>query len=572
LAPVWYCFDEIREDKVTLNRRSRVITEGDERAANRSMLYPVGFTAADFGKPIVGVPHGHSTMLPCNAGIQSLVDRAVEALKAAGAMPQTWGFPTASDGISMGTVGMRYSLPSREEIARCIQIGWGSHQMDGLLCIAGCDKNKPGCVMGIAACNVPAIYVDSGTIKPGKWKGHDLTIVSAFEAVGAFSAGKISREDFEGIERHACPGFGVCGAQYTANTMATAISALGLSLLDSPLIAAEDDEKLDSIAKSAEVLVRAIEMDLKPRDIINRKSIANAIAVVMATGGSTNAVLHFLAIAKAAGVKWDIDDFERVARRTPVLCDLKPSGKYVAVDFHRAGGVRRLLKILLDHDRIDGSCITITGRTIAEELVTEPSEPSNDQDVIRPWSNPLYDRGHLSILKGNLSTEGCVAKTSGIKQPTFTGPARVFDSEQACLKAILAKRIKAGDVIVIRYEGPKGGPGMPEMLSPTAALVGQGLLDSVALITDGRFSGGSWGWIVGHVAPEAFVGGTIALVKDGDSITLDRDKHLIQLHVTAKELAARRKKWKTPKPRYKDGILAEYARHVSSASMGAIVD
>jgi dihydroxy-acid dehydratase len=572
LAPVWYCFDEIREDKVTLNRRSRVITEGDERAANRSMLYPVGFTPADFGKPIVGVPHGHSTMLPCNAGIQSLVDRAVEALKAAGAMPQTWGFPTASDGISMGTVGMRYSLPSREEIARCIQIGWGSHQMDGLLCIAGCDKNKPGCVMGMAACNVPAIYVDSGTIKPGKWKGHDLTIVSAFEAVGAFSAGKISREDFEGIERHACPGFGVCGAQYTANTMATAISALGLSLLDSPLIAAEDDEKLDSIAKSAEVLIRAIEMDLKPRDIINRKSIANAIAVVMATGGSTNAVLHFLAIAKAAGVKWDIDDFERVARRTPVLCDLKPSGKYVAVDFHRAGGVRRLLKVLLDHDRIDGSCITITGRTIAEELVAEPSEPSNDQDVIRPWSNPLYDRGHLSILKGNLSTEGCVAKTSGIKQPTFTGPARVFDSEQACLKAILAKKIKTGDVIVIRYEGPKGGPGMPEMLSPTAALVGQGLLDSVALITDGRFSGGSWGWIVGHVAPEAFVGGTIALVKDGDSITLDRDKRLIQLHVTAKELTARRKKWKTPKPRYNDGILAEYARHVSSASIGAVVD
>jgi dihydroxy-acid dehydratase len=572
LAPLWYCFNEFREDNVALNRRSRVITEGDERAANRSMLYPVGFTPADFGKPIVGIPHGHSTMLPCNAGIQSLVDRAVEALKAAGAMPQTWGFPTASDGISMGTVGMRYSLPSREEIARCIQIGWGSHQMDGLLCIAGCDKNKPGCVMGIAACNVPAIYVDSGTIKPGNWKGQDLTIVSAFEAVGAFSAGKMSREDFEGIERHACPGFGVCGAQYTANTMATAISAMGLSLLDSPLIAAEDDDKLGSIAKSAEVLVRAIEMDLKPRDIINRKSIGNAIAIVMATGGSTNAVLHFLAIAKAAGVKWDIDDFERVARRTPVLCDLKPSGRYVAVDFHRAGGVRRLLKMLLDHDRIDGSCITITGRTIAEELASEPSEPSSDQDVIRPWSNPLYDRGHLSILKGNLSTEGCVAKTSGIKQPTFTGRARVFDSEQACLKAILAKKIKAGDVLVIRYEGPKGGPGMPEMLSPTAALVGQGLLDSVALITDGRFSGGSWGWIVGHVAPEAFVGGTIALVKNGDSITLDRDKRLIELHVATKELAARRKKWKAPKPRYKDGILAEYARHVSSASVGAIMD
>lgn len=555
-----------------LNRRSRVITEGDARAANRSMLYPVGFKPGDFGKPIVGVPHGYSTMLPCNAGILSLVDRAVEALRAAGAMPQTWGFPTASDGISMGTVGMRYSLPSREEIARCIQIGWGSHQMDGLLCIAGCDKNKPGCVMGLAACNVPAIYVDAGTIKPGKWRGQDLTIVSAFEAVGAFSAGKMTREDFEGIEQHACPGFGVCGAQYTANTMATAVAALGLSLLDSPLMAAEDDEKLDSTAKSAQVLIEAIEKDLKPRDIITRKSLSNAVAVVMATGGSTNAVLHFLAIAKAAGVRWDLDDFERIARRTPVLCDLKPSGRFVAVDFHRAGGVPQVLKMMLEHDRIDGDCMTITGRALADELAGVPSEPSGDQEVIRPWSNPLYGRGHLSILKGNLSNEGCVAKTSGIKQPKFTGPARVFDSEAACLKAILSQKIKPGDVVVIRYEGPKGGPGMPEMLSPTAALVGQGLLDSVALITDGRFSGGSWGWIVGHVAPEAFVGGTIALVRDGDLITLDRDKRLIELHVSAKELGARKKKWKAPKPRYRDGILAEYARHVSSASLGAVAD
>jgi len=555
---------------VALNKRSRVITEGDARAANRSMLYPVGFTAADFGKPIVGVPHGHSTMNPCNAGIQPLVDRAVDALKAAGAMPQIWGYPTGSDGISMGTVGMRYSLPSREEIARSIQIGWGSHQMDGLLCIAGCDKNKPGCLMGIALCNVPAIYVDAGTIKPGKWKGQDLTIVSAFEAVGAYSAGRMSREDFQGIEQHACPGFGVCGAQYTANTMATAAAALGMTLLDSPLMAAEDEEKLDSIADSARTLVHAIEMDLKPRDIITRKSIANAIALVMATGGSTNAVLHFLAIAKAAGVKWDIDDFERVARRTPVLCDLKPSGRFVAVDFHRAGGVPQVLKILLEHGRIDGDCITITGRTLAEELANVPSQPRSDQEVIRPWGEPLYKSGHLSILKGNLSTEGCVAKTSGIKLPKFTGPARVFDSEEDCLKAILSKKIKVGDVIVIRYEGPKGAPGMPEMLAPTSALVGQGLLDSVALITDGRFSGGSWGWIVGHVAPEAFVGGTIALVKNGDSITLDRDKRLIQLNVPAKELTARRKKWKAPKPRYKEGILAEYARDVSSASLGAV--
>ncbi len=557
---------------MALNRRSRVITEGDARSANRSMLYPVGFTAADFEKAIVGVAHGHSTMNPCNAGILSLVDRAVDALKAAGAMPQTWGFPTGSDGISMGTEGMRYSLPSREEIARCIQIGWGSHQMDGLLCIAGCDKNKPGCLMGIAYCNVPSIYVDAGTIKPGNWKGQDLTVVSAFEAVGAYSAGKMSREDFEGIERHACPGFGVCGAQYTANTMATAAAALGLGLLDSPLMAAEDPEILDSIARAAQVLVKAIEKDLRPRAIITRKSLSNAVAIVMATGGSTNAVLHFLAIAKAAGVRWDIDDFERVARRTPVLCDLKPSGRFVAVDFHRAGGVPQVMKILLDHDRLHGDCITITGRTLAEELAQVPSEPRGDQDVIRPWAKPIYERGHLSILKGNLSTQGCVAKTSGIKQPKFTGPARVFNSEQDCLKAILAKKIKPGDVIVIRYEGPKGGPGMPEMLAPTAALVGQGLLDSVALITDGRFSGGSWGWLVGHVAPEAFVGGTIALVKDGDAITLDKTRRLIQLNISAKELAARRRKWRAPKPRYKEGILAEYARHVSSASKGAIAE
>jgi dihydroxy-acid dehydratase len=556
---------------MALNRRSRVITEGDERSANRAMLYPVGFTPKDFGKPIVGVAHGHSTMNPCNAGINPLVERAVEALKQAGAMPQTWGFPTGSDGISMGTVGMRYSLPSREEIARCIQIGWGSHQMDGLLCIAGCDKNKPGCMMGIAYCNVPSIYIDCGTIKPGRWKGQDLTVVSAFEAVGAYSAGKMSREDFEGIEQHACPGFGVCGAQYTANTMATAAAALGLGLLDSPLMAAEDAEKLDSMDRAAQVLVRAIEKDLKPRDIINRKSLSNAVAVVMATGGSTNAVLHLLAVAKAAGVKWNIEDFERVGRRTPVLCDLKPSGRFVAVDFHRGGGVPQLMKILLDHDRLHGECITITGRTLAEELADVPSEPRGNQEVIRPWNRPMYNRGHLSILKGNLSPEGCVAKTSGIKEPKFTGRARVFDSEQDCLNAILAKKIKAGDVIVIRYEGPKGGPGMPEMLSPTAALIGQGLLDSVALVTDGRFSGGSWGWLVGHVAPEAFVGGAIALVKNGDAITLDRTKRLIQLNVSAKELAARRKKWRAPKPRYKDGILAEYARHVSSASEGAIV-
>jgi dihydroxy-acid dehydratase len=445
LVPCLILFDATREDKVALNRRSRVITDGDARAANRAMLYPVGFTPADFGKPIVGVPHGHSTMLPCNAGILSLVDRAVEALRSAGAMPQTWGFPTASDGISMGTEGMRYSLPSREEIARCIQIGWGSHQMDGLLCIAGCDKNKPGCVMGLAACNVPAIYVDSGTIKPGKWKGQDLTVVSAFEAVGAFSAGKISREDFEGIEQHACPGFGVCGAQFTANTMATAIAALGLSLLDSPLMAAEDDEKLDSAAKSAQVLVRAIDIDLKPRDIITRKSVSNAVAVVMATGGSTNAVLHFLAIAKAAGVKWDIEDFERVARRTPVLCDLKPSGRFVAVDFHRAGGVRQLLKILLDHDRIDGNCITITGRTIAEELATVPMEPPSSV---------------VALLCGRraegLETLAGVVERVEARAPALVGKRRIGDDIVEGLERAALRELGIGQRVALHDQRPSG--------------------------------------------------------------------------------------------------------------------
>jgi dihydroxy-acid dehydratase len=471
----------------------------------------------------------------------------------------------------MGTEGMRFSLPSREAISHCYQIGMGSHQMDGGLCIAGCDKNKPGAVMGMLFANVPAIYVDAGTIKPGKWKGDDKDIVSAFQSVGEVSAGRMSREDFEGIECNACPGVGVCGGQYTANTMACATAALGLSLINSPLMAAEDQEKLDSVAESARVLKKAIEMDLKPRDIVTRKSIWNAVAAVMATQGSTNAVLHILAIAKAARIKWTLDDFEGVRRKVPVLCDLKPSGRYMAVDFHRVGGVKQVLRMLLDHGVLHGECMTITGRTLAEELSEVPSEPPSDQEVIRPWSNPMYKTGHLKVLKGNLAPEGCIAKTSGIKEPRFTGPARVFDSEQDVIKAILGKKIKAGDVIVIRYEGPKGGPEMPEMLTPTSALIGQGLLDSVALITDARFSGGSWGWLVGHVTPEAAVGGTIALVRNGDSITLDADKGLIQLNVTNAEIKRRRAAWKPRKPRYKDGILAEYAAHVSSASEGAVL-
>jgi dihydroxy-acid dehydratase len=564
-------FDEDRR-MATYNRRSRLITHGVARSPNRAMLRAVGFGDNDFEKPIVGVANGHSTMNPCNAGIQPLVDRAMSALEQAGAKPQVFGVPTVTDGIGMGTEAMKYSLVSREVIADAIETSVNGQAMDGALVIGGCDKNMPGGMMAIARMNVPAIYVYGGTIKPGKWKGKDLTIVSAFEAVGSFSAGKMSEEDFVGIEKNACPSVGACGGMYTANTMSSSFEALGMSLLGSSQMASPDSEKADSAAESAKVLVEAIKKDLKPRDIITRKSIENAIALVMATGGSTNAVLHFLAIASAAGVKWTIDDFERVRRKVPVLCDLKPSGRYVAVDFHRAGGVPQVLKILLANGALHGECMTIHGRTMAEMLKDVPAEPRKDQDVIRPWSNPLYEHGHLAILKGNLAPEGCVAKITGLKKVSITGPARVFDSEPAVMKAILAKKIKAGDVIVIRYEGPKGGPGMQEMLAPTSALIGQGLGASVGLLTDGRFSGGTWGMVVGHVAPEAYVGGTIALVKEGDSITIDAKKLRLQLNVPAKELAARRKKWKAPKPRYTSGLLAKYMRLVSTASKGAITD
>jgi dihydroxy-acid dehydratase len=556
----------------TYNRRSRLITQGVARSPNRAMLRAVGFGDGDFDKPIVGVANGHSTMNPCNAGIQPLIARAMEALERAGAKPQVFGFPTVTDGIGMGTEAMKYSLVSREVIADAIETSVNGQAMDGVLAVGGCDKNMPGAMMAMARMNVPGLFVYGGTIKPGTWKGQTLTIVSPFEAVGAFTAGKMSEEDFAGIEKNACPTVGACGGMYTANTMSSSFEALGMSLFGSSQMAAPDPEKADSAAESARVLVDAIKRDLKPRDIITRKSIENAVALVMATGGSTNAVLHYLAIAAAAGVKWTIDDFERVRRRVPVLCDLKPSGRFVAVDFHRAGGVPQVLKILLANGVLHGECMTIHGRTIGEMLKEVPAEPRADQEVIRPWSKPMYRQGHLAILKGNLATEGCVAKITGLKNPAITGPARVFDSENACMKAIMAKRIKPGNVIVIRYEGPKGGPGMQEMLAPTSALIGQGLGESVGLLTDGRFSGGTWGMVVGHVAPEAYVGGTIALVKEGDSITIDAKKRLIQLNVPAKELARRRKQWKAPKPRYTRGLMAKYMKLVSTASRGAITD
>jgi dihydroxy-acid dehydratase len=553
------------------NWRSKLITQGTARSPNRAMLRAVGFGDGDFDKPIVGVANGHSTLNPCNAGIQPVVDRAIGALKDAGAMPQMFGFPTVTDGIGMGTEAMKYSLVSREVIADAIETSVNGQAMDGVLAVGGCDKNMPGCMIAMARIDVPAIYVYGGTIKPGKWKGQDLTIVSAFEAVGAYSAGKMSEEDFVGIEKNACPTVGACGGMYTANTMSSSFEALGMSLLGSSQMAAPDPEKADSAAESAQVLVNAVRKGIRPRQIITRKSIENAISLVMATGGSTNAVLHYLAIARAAGVRWTIDDFERVRRKVPVLCDLKPSGRYVATDFHRAGGVPVVLKMLLEHGLLHGDCLTITGRTLAEELASVPPAPVG-QKVIRPFDKPMYPHGHLAILKGNLAPEGCVAKITGLKQTSITGPARVFDSEPAAMKAIMAKKIKPGDVIVIRYEGPKGGPGMQEMLAPTSALIGQGLGDSVGLITDGRFSGGTWGMVVGHVAPEAYVGGTIALVKEGDSITIDARKRLIQLNVSAKEIAARRRKWKAPKPRYTSGLMAKYVKLVSTASEGAVTD
>ena len=552
--------------------RSFAITKGIARSPNRSMLRAIGYQDADFDKPFVGIANGHSTMNPCNAGIQPLADAADAAARAAGAMPQMFGTITVTDGISMGTEGMKYSLVSREVIADAIETAAQSQFMDGVLAIGGCDKNLPGAMIGIMRMNVPAICVYGGTIKPGRHKGQDLQIVSVFESVGAFTAGKMSQEDFECIERKALPGVGACGGMYTANTMSSSIEAAGMSLPYSSTMAAEDEEKRESAARSMEVLVDAVRADLKPRDIVTRKSIENAIAVVMATGGSTNGVLHWLAIAHAAEVPWTLDDFERIRVKTPVLCDLKPSGKYVAVDLHKAGGIPQVMKMLLAHGLIHGDCMTITGKTVAENLKDLPDEPRADQDVIRPWNNPMYKQGHLAILKGNLSPDGCVAKITGLKNPSITGPARVFESEPDCMDAILADRIKPGDVLVIRYEGPKGGPGMREMLAPTSALIGKGLGDSVGLITDGRFSGGTWGMVVGHVTPEAFDGGVIALVKEGDSITIDAHQLLLQLNVPDAEIEKRRATWKKPALKYTRGVLAKYGKLVGTASKGAVTD
>ena len=554
------------------NKRSSGITQGVERTPNRAMLRAVGFGDADFEKPIVGIANGYSNITPCNAGLNELATRAAQVFRECQAMPQVFGTITVSDGISMGTEGMKYSLVSREVIADSIETVCNAQRMDGVLVIGGCDKNMPGAMIAIARLNIPAVFVYGGTTKPGHLAGRDLTVVSAFEAVGQHSAGKIDDNELLEIERHACPGVGSCGGMFTANTMSSVIEAMGLSLAYSSTMTAGEAEKIESAGKSAEALATAIRRQILPSQILTRKAFENAIAVVMATGGSTNAVLHLLAIAKAAGVALSIDDFEAIRPRVPVLCDLKPSGKYVITDLHAAGGIPQVMKILLAHGVLHGDALTITGKTIAETLEAVPSEPRAGQDVIHRWEKPVYAQGHLSILKGNLATEGAVAKISGIKKHEITGPARVFESEEECLAAILADKIHAGDVLVIRYEGPKGGPGMREMLAPTSALIGAGLGDSVGLITDGRFSGGTYGMVVGHVAPEAAVGGGIALVQEGDSITIDAEARLLQLNVSAEEFERRRAAWKPPKPRYLSGVLAKYVRLVSSSSIGAVTD
>ncbi len=536
------------------------------------MLRAVGFGDNDFAKPIVGIANSHSTITPCNMGIQPLAERAEQALRQAGVMPQVFGTITVSDGISMGTEGMKYSLVSREVIADSIETVCNGQSLDGVLAIGGCDKNMPGAMIAIARMNIPAVFVYGGTIKPGHYNGKDLTVLSAFEAVGQHSAKKMSDAELLEVERHSCPGAGSCGGMYTANTMSSLFEAMGMSVMHSSTMAAEDEEKAQSTAQSAQVLANAIRNQLLPTQILTRKAFENAIAVLMAVGGSTNAVLHLLAIAHAANVPLTLDDFEAVRKRVPVLCDLKPSGKYVTTDFHNAGGVPQVMKILLNNGALHGDARTITGQTISELLSNVPDQPRTGQDVIHPWNKPLYPKGHLAILRGNLASEGAVAKITGVKMPVMTGPARVFDSEEASLQAILAGKIKAGDVIVIRYEGPKGGPGMREMLAPTSAIIGAGLGDSVGLISDGRFSGGTYGMVVGHVAPEAAVGGTIALVEEGDEITIDAEKLLLRLNVPEEKLAERHRKWQSPRPRYTAGVLAKYAKLVSSSSFGAVTD
>ena len=560
------------QNSESLNSKSQVVTQGDRRAPNRAMLRAVGFSDEDFQKPIVGVANGQSDITPCNAGLGKLADIAADQIRKEGGMPQTFGTITISDGISMGTEGMKCSLISRDVIADSIETVCRGASMDAVICIGGCDKNMPGAMIGMARLNIPGIFVYGGTIKPGHLDGKDLTVVSVFEAVGQFGAGTIDRKQLTEIEKNACPGFGSCGGMYTANTMSSAFEAMGMSLPYSSTMANEDKEKELNTGLCAETLMNMIKHNILPRDIMTRKAFENAIAVIMAIGGSTNAVLHLLAIAHSADVELTIDDFESIRKKIPLFCDLKPSGPYVAVDLHHAGGIPQVMKMMLNAGMIHGDCLTVTGKTVAENLKDVPHQPPTNQDVILPIDQPKSTEGHLVILKGNLCLEGAVAKVSGVKTRNFTGPAIVFDSEEECLDAILEDTIKAGDVIVIRYEGPKGGPGMREMLAPTAAIVGKGLGDKVALITDGRFSGGTYGIVIGHVAPEAQVGGNLALLQNGDTIQIDIENNRVDVDLKQEELKIRSKSFKPKEIKYKKGVLAKYAKVVSSASRGAVTD
>jgi dihydroxy-acid dehydratase len=553
------------------NRRSRNVTQPIERRApHRAMLRAVGFEDADFEKPIVGVANLFGTVTPCNAGLDRIALHAQQALREAGVMPQVFGAITISDAIAMGTEGMKYSLVSREVIADSIETVVNAQNLDAVMAIGGCDKNLPGCLMAIARANVPAIVVYGGTALPGRLRGRELTIVSVFEAVGQHAAGRIDTAELAAVERAAIPGPGACGGMYTANTMSAATEALGLSLPGSATLPAVGDAILDHTARSAAALASAIKRRILPRQLLTKPAFENAIALTMATGGSTNAVLHLIAIARSAEVELTLDDFERIRKKTPVLCDLLPSGRHTAIDLHRAGGVRQVMKMLLLEGLIHGDTLTITGQTTAEVLKDTPEEPPIDQAVIRAYDQPIRSTGHLAILRGNLAPDGAVAKLTGVERSLFTGPARVFESEEQALAAILGDAIRAGDVLVVRNEGPKGGPGMREMLSPSAAIVGKGLAGSVALITDGRFSGGSFGVVVGHISPEAALGGAIALVRDGDTIGIDLEQQKLDLLVPADEIARRRAIWIPPAPRYTSGVLAKYAKLVSPAEFGAV--
>lgn len=552
-----------------LNRRSRVMTQGVERTANRAMLRAVGFGDNDFTKPIVGIASAGSDVSPCNVHHDQIAEISKKRLRTLGTMPLSFHTFVVTDGEAMGHEGMKASLISRETIADIIELDALGHQMDALLGIGGCDKTIPGTVMGLIRANVPGVFIYGGTIAPGYYKGERVDIVSAFEAVGAYSAGKISEEERHAIEAAACPGAGACGGMYTANTMASAMEAIGMSIPGSSSVPAVSDYRQWVMEASADALMNLIRENVTPRDILTKKSFENAIRVVMALGGSTNAVLHLLALANESRIPLEIDEFNRFYETTPILTNMKPAGKYVMEDLYRAGGVQMVMKMLLDEGLLHGECRTVTGKTVAENLA-DVRVTLDGQDVVHRFTEPEQPKGPIAILHGNLAEEGAVVKTCGLNEVEHRGPARVFDTEEAALDAILNDGVTKGDVVVIRYEGPKGGPGMREMLAPTAAIAGAGLTKDVALITDGRFSGGSHGMVVGHVAPEAQVGGTIALLQDGDIITISTSKKELSVDLEESELARRRAGWSAPEPRYTRGALAKFARLCSSASMGAV--